>query len=257
MRRAYTDLSRGQMHYRYAGEGRPLLMLHMSGSSSDEFEKAGELLSKRYRVYAPDLFGFGSSGKPEVYLSVTEHMEATREFCESLSIRKANVCGNLVGANIACRLAAAAPDLVDRLALFHVCCHPDPCHYKNLRYSPVFSQVPLSGDGSHLLELWARSVKYGESVSVTDDRVKCLHQAGSLGESLHWALCDDTDFPRCLREIKAHSVVYAYDFMDTAAAAYGAGLIPDCRFEILKSATPYLSRVDPRFFALKVVQALG
>ena len=38
MKRAYLDLSRGQLHYRCAGSGTPVIMLHMSGSSSDEYE---------------------------------------------------------------------------------------------------------------------------------------------------------------------------------------------------------------------------
>ena len=65
MKKAYIDLKRGQMHYRFAGNGDPVVMLHMSGNSSGEYEGSGNILAQKYSVYAVDLFGFGYSDKPE------------------------------------------------------------------------------------------------------------------------------------------------------------------------------------------------
>ncbi|MBU2644858.1 alpha/beta hydrolase, partial [bacterium] len=64
MKRAYADIPEGQMHYRHAGNGDPVVMIHMSGSSSDEFEEVGAFLAEHYSVYALDLLAFGSSDKP-------------------------------------------------------------------------------------------------------------------------------------------------------------------------------------------------
>ena len=46
MRRAYADVPDGQMHYRYEGRGEALLLLHMAGSASDQFERVIPFLSK-------------------------------------------------------------------------------------------------------------------------------------------------------------------------------------------------------------------
>ena len=53
MKKAYLDLPWGQMHYRYAGEGeKTIILLHMSGFSSTEYDKAGDILAaKGYRVH--------------------------------------------------------------------------------------------------------------------------------------------------------------------------------------------------------------
>lgn len=47
------------MHYRFSGTGsNVIIFLHMSGSSSDEFELVGEKLAQSgFYVYAPDLLG--------------------------------------------------------------------------------------------------------------------------------------------------------------------------------------------------------
>lgn len=260
MKKAYVTLSYGQMHYRYGGKGAPVLFLHMSGSSSDEYNDVGKLLAENFRIYSPDFYGFGSSddpsADPERYLSMSEHMETIKEFCDALGLHSIFIVGNLVGANIACRLAAAYPELVKRLVLFQVCYHPDPNYYKNLRYGPGFAPIPLSGDGSHLMTMWARSAKYGEAPSVTDARVACLHRAGHLGEALHWALCDDVLFSRCLPQISAPAKIYGYDFMNAHTAALAAELIPNGRYEEIKQATPLFPRADPQLCREKIMEFL-
>ncbi len=50
MKKAYIDLKRGQMHYRFAGNGDPVVMLHMSGNSSGEYEGSGNILAQKYSV---------------------------------------------------------------------------------------------------------------------------------------------------------------------------------------------------------------
>ena len=56
----------GELAYTVAGEGEPLLMVHgvYAGSSSLEFCKNFEELSKSFRVYALDLLGCGMSERP-------------------------------------------------------------------------------------------------------------------------------------------------------------------------------------------------
>jgi len=61
MKRAYTDIPEGQMHYRFEGEGEPIILLHMAVSSSDEYTRAMHFLSRKYRAIAPDFLGAGDS----------------------------------------------------------------------------------------------------------------------------------------------------------------------------------------------------
>ncbi|CAK7240818.1 MAG: hypothetical protein STHCBS139747_002266 [Sporothrix thermara] len=74
VKKAYLDTPDGQVHYRYTqspGGGdasstlAPILLLHMSASSSQCFDHLMQALSARgYACYAPDMPGFGSSYDP-------------------------------------------------------------------------------------------------------------------------------------------------------------------------------------------------
>gem|GEM_PF-5993958 len=53
-------------HYLTGGEGKPVILLHGGAScASDEWEPNLAPLAQNYRVYAPDLVGFGDSDKPD------------------------------------------------------------------------------------------------------------------------------------------------------------------------------------------------
>lgn len=257
MKRAYTDITFGQMHYRYGGKGIPIIMLHMSGSSSDEYEEVGNILSSKYKVYALDLMGFGNSDLPEKYLSLQQHMETVIEFMDIMGIEKSNMVGNLVGANISVHLAADHPDRIIKAVLLHPCYNADPDFYKNMRYGPVFAPISISDDGSHLKEIWQRAAKYGESKEVSDARAVCLHKAAELGEALHWALCEDENFESYVRRVQNTVKIFAYEKMENKFfhfhnAEIAASQINNCKYELLKDATPYFLRATPELCANKL-----
>jgi pimeloyl-ACP methyl ester carboxylesterase len=222
----------------------------MSGSSSDEFEKVGELLSGKFSVYAPDLLGFGSSDAPTRYYSLRDHAETVIRFMEALRIKTAVIAGNLVGANIAARMAAEWPERVCGLMLSHLVYDSDYARFKSKRHLPIFQKVELSLDGSHLMEYWKRSSQYGEAVEYADARALCLHQAGQYGESLHWALFEDDDYTEILPTIKTPTVVVALEKIASAAIQpQVAALVQDAKYESIKGVTAYVARTNPEAFA--------
>lgn len=258
MKRAYIDLSHGQMHYRHAGSGDDfIIMLHMSGSSSDEYDVTGNILSEKYNVYAVDMFGFGNSDRSEHYLSFVEHRDSIIEFMDAMGIQKARFVGNLVGSNISVHLAAAYPDRVRAIALFHPCYNPDPEYFKRSRFGPVFAPIPLADDGSHLKEVWARSAKYGESKEATDARAVCLHKAGDWGEALHWALCEDEDFDGTLRRVTVPARAFGYEKSSHKNVELGSKLMEKGEYEFLPNASPYFFRATPELAAEKLLEFFG
>ena len=50
--------------YAAAGEGEPLVLVHRAGEGAVTWYKIFGPLSERFRVIAPDVVGFGESGKP-------------------------------------------------------------------------------------------------------------------------------------------------------------------------------------------------
>jgi len=258
MKKAYVDLSRGQMHYRYAGEtGEPVILLHMSGSSSDEYETVGTILSARYRVYAIDLYGFGGSDRPENYLSFHENMETVLEFMDAMKIERANLVGNLVGANISVHFCAEHPDRVLKAVFFHPCYNEDPKFFINMRHGPVYTPVFPAADGSHLAVIWSRCDKYGETPEVTDARARCVHMAADRGEALHWALCEDEDFESYVRRVQAPAKAFGYSKMDHKSVKQAADLMKNCKYELLDPASPYFARATPELCAQKIAEFIG
>ena len=64
IKRAFLDTEDGQILYRIGGEGEPLLLLHMTPRSSDEFREVMPILAQHRQVIAMDLMGLGDSDKP-------------------------------------------------------------------------------------------------------------------------------------------------------------------------------------------------
>ena len=251
MKRGYAELAgEGQLHYRFSGKGQPVVLIHMSGSSSDEFEKVGDLLSDKFSVYAPDLFGFGGSDAPPKFYSLSEHAETMIRFMDALNIKKAVIAGNLVGANIAARIAVRWPERVGGLLLSHVVYDTDYNRFKSRRNLSLYQQVELSLDGAHLMEYWKRSSQYGAAVEYADARALCLHLAGKYGETLHWALFEDEDYSEILPKIKTPTVVVALEKIASAAIQpQVASLIPGAKYELIENVTAYVARTNPQEFA--------
>jgi pimeloyl-ACP methyl ester carboxylesterase len=75
-------------------------------------------LGRRYRVYAPDLPGFGRSERPQhADYSIPMQVEAVRALMAAVGVPRARVAGISMGGWIVARLAAEHPALVERLVL--------------------------------------------------------------------------------------------------------------------------------------------
>lgn len=248
MKRAYTDIPEGQMHYRHAGSGNHnVILLHMSGSSSDEFEQAGQLLARQgFHAFAIDLLGFGSSDRPPRYYTLSDHAGTVLEFMDSIGMEQAILYGNLATANMAVHMGVDHPERVSGLLLAHPLHSEDPAQYARNRFLPEYAVVHPKEDGSHLAELWARSNKYGESPQVCDARCRCLHSAADLGETLHWALFEDTPVSQLLPRLRVPTVVAAYStFRGAEKLRELTSLIPDGKYDIYPGGTPYIARSHP------------
>jgi pimeloyl-ACP methyl ester carboxylesterase len=118
MLKGYVQTAEGQLHYRTAGTGEPpLLLLHQSPMSSEEFEAVLPLLSESRRCIAVDLMGHGASDEMAYEYSIEDYTRSIVEFMDALEINRACVIGHHTGASIAVELAASQPARVSRLVL--------------------------------------------------------------------------------------------------------------------------------------------
>jgi pimeloyl-ACP methyl ester carboxylesterase len=119
IRRRYADTALGQIHYRERGEGRPVLLLHQTASSSVMWERAMRCFPDGLRLIAVDTPGFGESDGPGALPEdgLGYYARRVAGFLDALGLERAAIVGHHTGAMIAAELAAAHPDRAERLVL--------------------------------------------------------------------------------------------------------------------------------------------
>lgn len=104
---ALVDAAGTTLHYLDEGEGEPLLLLHGFASSADSFRDLIPLLAPGHRVIAPDLLGFGFSGRPaeaDAYRPENQ-LRVIDALLERLGTAPCAVLGHSYGAALALRMA--------------------------------------------------------------------------------------------------------------------------------------------------------
>lgn len=113
IRRRFADLAHGQVHYREAGAGEPVLFLHASPGSSRQLSGMISDFAARYHVIAPDTPGNGDSEPlPVVKPEIPDLAAATLEFMDAIDLDRVTVYGSHTGAAVAAELAILAPDRI-------------------------------------------------------------------------------------------------------------------------------------------------
>ncbi|WP_044559963.1 alpha/beta fold hydrolase [Azospirillum sp. B4] len=108
-----------------AGEGPPLLLLHGHPQTHATWRKIAPALAQRFTVVAPDLRGYGDSGKPE---SDARHAPYAKRAMalDQVHLMRALGCGRFAvaghdrGGRVAHRMALDHPDAVSRLAVLDI-----------------------------------------------------------------------------------------------------------------------------------------
>jgi 2-hydroxy-6-oxonona-2,4-dienedioate hydrolase len=95
----------------------PVVLVHGIGVASRFMVPVAELLSPYHRVYAPDLPGFGASGKPARVLNVSELTDALVGWTRAAGLDRAAFLGNSFGCQIVADLALRYPTLIERAVL--------------------------------------------------------------------------------------------------------------------------------------------
>jgi pimeloyl-ACP methyl ester carboxylesterase len=157
IRRAYADLTHGQVHYAECGDaGAPaVLLLHQTPRSWAEYRAVLPLLATRYRALAMDTVGFGNSDPWPGPASIEAWASAAAMLLDALGIAQAHVVGHHTGGVIALELAARHAHRVRSLVLSSTP-YTDEAFRRARAERPPIDAVPDSDDGTHLAQLWRK-----------------------------------------------------------------------------------------------------
>ncbi len=97
----------GRIHFRQAGEGEVLLLLHSNGGSAYQFDATAMLLAPHCRVVSWSMPGHGDSDPLARHYAIEEYADAVAEFMDAMKIDKAFVVGSSVGGSIAAAFGGA------------------------------------------------------------------------------------------------------------------------------------------------------
>ena len=115
--RGYAKTSYGQLHYVEVGEGPQLVLLGETPRSSRFFTPILPLIAPRVHAVAIDLPGLGESHPLPEPSSVEVMAACVADALDAMGVKRAHLFGMHTGNKVAAALAAARPDLVDRLIL--------------------------------------------------------------------------------------------------------------------------------------------
>lgn len=99
------------------GTGRPLLLLHGWGVSSELFAPILDALQAGRRLIVPDLPGFGATPEPDAPWSVHDYASWCIALLDRLGVETCDLIGHSNGGRIGIVMAAASPGRVSRMVL--------------------------------------------------------------------------------------------------------------------------------------------
>lgn len=167
-----VETGHGKMHYVMTGDKgnglTPLIAMHMSPRSTDEYREVQQLFEKETYgnrcVVAVDELGYGSSEDPRGYVTMKEEAEGVLKVVDALGITNFSVTGSLRGAYLAMQLAADHPTRVEHCILTNPYRWTDEAvareQAKDLSEGQTLSGAPadmgwnMENDGSHLAKIF-------------------------------------------------------------------------------------------------------
>lgn len=160
VRRGFVDTADGQIFYREAGDGPPIVLIHQILRTSLDYKFVMPILAESHRVVAFDSVGCGDSDHPVEPYSLEDHGAAIGRAMEALGLEGATVGGHHSGADIAMEVGLQRPDLVARnvfsgLGYISDASMLPELHAKALKLGDPETRL----DGSHLLEIWREGVQ--------------------------------------------------------------------------------------------------
>lgn len=106
-----------RLHYKIAGSGEPVVLLHGFPETSHAWRKVIPAMSARFTVIAPDLRGCGASDRPDGGYDKRTVAEDIHQLVQRLGLGPINLVGHDVGMMVAYAYAAAYPKEIRRLML--------------------------------------------------------------------------------------------------------------------------------------------
>jgi pimeloyl-ACP methyl ester carboxylesterase len=163
--RGFVNTAQCQFFYVEAGTGPAVLLLHGGGATHHEWSRLLPHLARGRRVIAPDLPGFGQTGRPREGYVRTTLARAIVELMKALGEERLAIVAHGLGGFLAVELGAAWPYTVARLALISPVVGGLDGSARATTVEEAIAERQLYGDGSvvHAIEASQHFIRSAEA----------------------------------------------------------------------------------------------
>ena len=157
MTRRFLSTSRGQLHARFDGSGQPIVLLHTTPGSGEQFGHVMPLFAEAgFQVWAIDQMGNGNSDPLPDSWSFELAAQVLGEALDDAGLDRVILAGGHMSGQVAVELACQRPALVDQLVIDSI-----PLWDRQTReaISGQFDLIRPDADeaGNHLATHWQRA----------------------------------------------------------------------------------------------------
>jgi pimeloyl-ACP methyl ester carboxylesterase len=252
--RFFVPIPSGRIHAAAAGAGAPVLLLHQTPRSWDEYRDVLPVLGRHYRAIAMDTLGFGDSDPlPDGQASIESWAKAAHQLLAALAIDHAAVVGHHTGAAIAVEMAAAYPETVAALIL-SASPYVDAARRAEARQSEhVIDGATPRADGGHLAKLWSMRQPFypADRIDLLERFIVDALKAGAQSTEGH-RVVDRYEMEKRLPLVRCPTLViaptadpYAFPHAPKVAAAIAGSLL----IEIENGMVPLPDQMPGEFAA--------
>ncbi len=202
----YVDVGGVKACYRAEGSGSAVILIHSNGLSLGQWKHNVGPIAKYYKVYAPDLPGFGLSDKPDAEYGVGYYVNFLRAFMDALGIQKAALVGSSLGGAVVATFASRYPGRVSCIVL------ADPTGLvpegisRNKELYNVFLALMIRSR-----KLYCRPMFYDSSAMRALDGTQLVTDSkesrDAFVKNCKAILAYDPEYPKALMSIKAPALI--------------------------------------------------
>ena len=236
-----------------------LLLLHGTTGHVETYARNIAAHSVDFDVLAIDMLGHGFTAKPDAPHEVVNYVQHVVDVLDAFGLQRVHVSGQSLGGWVAARLAIDHPERVGRLCLNTTGgAHSDPRAMGSILEKTLAAVTnPTPESVRQRLEFLMCN-----PASVTDELVACrqaVYRRPGMVDATRRILClqdtairDRNIIPDAQwRRIAAPTLVVWTTHDPTAPVEVGrrvAGLIPDCRFELMENCGHWPQWENPEHF---------
>ena len=241
VKKSYISSQYGQVHFQIYGDGIPLILCHQSPSSLEMFNSAYPVLAALgIQSIGIDTPGYGQSDGPNNQPKILDYAQCVIDVITSTGYDKVSLLGHHTGACIVAELALLRPDLINKIILNGPPLLTQDEKQTMLQMIENAPSLTLKKDGSHLLELWNKRIKFTPGWTNLDAMQNGITQMLRADENdiFGFKAAFDQDLENVLLQIENPTMILTNTGDDIYFAALRAKeLRPDFMFKELENNT--------------------